>query len=191
MAVTTKKRNQSPQGTRAQSRQKRARQKQTRRILYTSLAVLFAAGLAALLLWDVLTPKPGQYVPSQGNAHITEDQIGQVTYNTSPPTSGPHLGSLAPWGMHDQPIANELQVHNLEDGGVIVHYSCVEGCPDLVAQLEEIVGHYQEGVILEPYPEMATRIALTAWQRVDQFDEFDEERIVDFIQAYRGDDHHR
>jgi hypothetical protein len=93
--------------------------------------------------------------------------------------------------VHDEPIPNELQVHSLEDGGVIVHYDCSDGCSELVAQLSEIVEGYDEGVILEPYPQMDTRIALTAWQRIDQFDEFDEERIVRFIRAYRGDDHHQ
>ena len=33
---------------------------------------------------------------------------------------------------------------------------------------------------------MDSRIALTAWSRIDKFNEFDEKRIVRFIQAYRG-----
>ena len=192
MTVTTKQRNTSPAANaRAQRRQARARRSRDRRILYTSLAIILVVGLAALILWAILAPRPGEYITSQGNAHITEAQMGQFTYSTTPPTSGPHLGSLASWGVHDEPIPNELQVHNLEDGGVIVHYDCPEGCPDLVAQLEEIVEHYDEGVILEPYPGMDTRIALTAWQRIDQFDRFDAERVERFIHAYRGDDHHR
>ena len=92
--------------------------------------------------------------------------------------------------MHDEPIANELQVHSLEDGGVIVHYNCPDGCPGLVVQLQEVVARYHDGVILEPYPDMETRIALTAWQQIDQFDRFDEARIARFIRAYRGIDHH-
>lgn len=191
MAVASRKKGQIPTGTRAQRRQTRAKQRRNRRILYIGLAVLLVGVLGALALWTIFTPNPGEYVPSQGNAHITEAQMGQFAYSTLPPTSGPHLGSLASWGVHDEPIPNELQVHNLEDGGVIVHYDCVDGCPDLVAQLAEIVEHYDEGVILEPYPGMETRIALTAWQRIDQFDEFDEERVTRFIRAYRGDDHHR
>jgi hypothetical protein len=38
---------------------------------------------------------------------------------------------------------------------------------------------------------MTTRIALTAWTRLDGFEEFDEKRIVRFIDAYRGIDHHK
>ncbi len=192
MAVSAKQRNtDSPGNARAQRWQARAKRHRNRRILYTGLVLVVVGGLLALILWDILTPQPGEYVPSQGNAHIAEAQMGDFAYNTLPPTSGPHLGSLARWGVHDEPIPNELQVHNLEDGGVIVNYDCPEGCPDLVVQLEEVVEHYDEGVILAPYPGMDTRIALTAWQRIDQFEGFDAERIERFVHAYRGADHHR
>jgi hypothetical protein len=36
-----------------------------------------------LILWAILKPRPGEYITSQGNAHITEAQIGQFTYNTT------------------------------------------------------------------------------------------------------------
>ena len=38
---------------------------------------------------------------------------------------------------------------------------------------------------------MKSRIALTAWTRLDAFEEFDESRIVNFIGRYRGIDHHK
>ena len=41
-----------------------------------------------------------------------------------------------------------------------------------------------------PYPGIDKRIALTAWRRLDKFDEFDEQRIVRFIDAHIGIDHH-
>jgi len=46
-------------------------------------------------------------------------------------------------------------------------------------------------VILAPYPGMKTRIALTAWTRIDAFEEVDQARIQRFIKAYRGIDHHK
>jgi hypothetical protein len=124
-----------------------------------------------------------------GNQHIGPEAVGTVTYNSTPPTSGPHLGQVAQWGVHSEPIPNELQVHNLEDGGVMVQYDC-EDCDELVNQLAGVVRRYHEAVILAPYPDMPNRIALTAWGRIDAFDEFDEERIVSFIEAYAGLDHH-
>jgi hypothetical protein len=135
--------------------------------------------------------RPGVGFPDQGNLHIQTETEPHVPYNSDPPTSGPHLGYLAPWGIHNVPIVKELQVHNLEDGGVMVQYNCPNGCPDLVTKLETIVKGYDKFVVLAPYPGMKTRIALTAWTRLDAFDEYDEGRIVRFIRAYRGIDHHK
>jgi hypothetical protein len=131
---------------------------------------------------------PGVAVEAQGNAHIATESTPHTAYNTDPPTSGPHLPYIAPWGIHTSPVPRELQVHNLEDGGVMVQYNCE--CPELVARLRAIVQRYDKQVILAPYPGMKSTIALTAWGRIDRFDDFDEKRIVQFIDAYRGIDHH-
>src|SRR2546422_553193 len=72
-------------------------------------------------------------------------------YNSDPPTSGPHMPYIAPWGIHTEPIPRQLQVHNLEDGGIMVQYHCPQGCPDLVAKLTAIVSSYDRQVILAPY----------------------------------------
>ena len=70
-----------------------------------------------------------------------------------------------------------------------VQYNCRD-CDDLVAKLAAIVSPYPDKVILAPYPTMDSRIALTAWGRIDTLDEVDAQRIVRFIEAYRGIDHH-
>src|SRR5574337_203355 len=110
-------------------------------------------------------------------------------YNSDPPTSGPHAPGLARWGVYTEPVPKEMQVHNLEDGGVVIHYSC-QDCPDLVKQLTAIAERYDR-VILAPYTNLDRKIALTAWGTIDQFDQFDEARIVQFIKAHIGIDHHR
>ncbi len=144
----------------------------------------------AVLAYRGLTKEyPGRAVPTLGNNHITSVAVSNVTYNSRPPTSGPHLDSLAHWGIHSQPIADELQVHNLEDGGVLVQYNCRD-CDALIRMLEAIVSRYPDKVILAPYSTMDGRIALTAWGRIDTLQDFDEQRIVRFIEAYRGIDHH-
>jgi hypothetical protein len=66
--------------------------------------------------------QPGKEVESLGNEHIASIDAPHKPYNTDPPTSGPHVGSLAPWGVSQEPIPDELQVHNLEDGGVAIQY---------------------------------------------------------------------
>jgi hypothetical protein len=172
----------------ANYKSRRARRKRRERAL-PAIIIAAAVLVFGLLIYNAARPRPGMAQPDLGNQHITYPET--ATYNTSPPTSGPHYTTIAPWGIHAEPIPNELQVHNLEDGGVMVQYNCPDGCPDLVEQLSSVVERYDEMVILAPYPDMDSRIALTAWGRLDTLEEFDKQRIVKFINAYRGIDHHR
>jgi Protein of unknown function (DUF3105) len=155
----------------------------------TVAGVLVVAGVVGWFAYRAAADLPGERFPDLGNAHIQTASDPHVPYNSDPPTSGPHLPYIAPWGVHTRPIPLELQVHNLEDGGVVVQYSCT--CPELVEKLRGIVSRYDKFVVLAPYPAMKTRIALTAWTRLDRFEEFDERRITRFIDSYRGIDHHK
>lgn len=152
----------------------------------------------------VFSQEPGTAVPSLGNMHVQSLDTPHFPYSSNPPTSGPHLPFLAPWGIHRSTIPKELQVHNLEDGGVVIQYNC-KHCKDLVSKLEQLVQSYldkaeadkkkqgfsrHKHLVLAPYPGMDTTIALTAWGRIDKFDAYDEERIKNFVEAYIGIDHH-
>jgi hypothetical protein len=165
--------------------------RQRRRLTLGAIGLAVAAGLggAGWLYARVRGPAPGEFIPSLGNAHIGTPDVPHQPYNSDPPTSGPHLPYIAPWGVHTRPIVKELQVHNLEDGGVVVNYK--PECADRVlGALTTVVGRYPDHVVLAPYPGLDRCIALTAWTRLDKFDEPDEGRIVRFIEAYRGIDHH-
>jgi hypothetical protein len=154
------------------------------------IAAIVVSAAAGYFAYSLALP-PGTQLPDLGNLHVNRPSERTVEYNSDPPTSGPHFPYIAPWGIHTEPIEKELQVHNLEDGGVMVQYHCAAGCPDLVDKLKAVVNRYPDQVILAPYPGLKQRIALTAWTRIDVFDDFDESRIVRFIQAYRGIDHHK
>ena len=158
--------------------------------LSAGVAAAAAAVVAGVFAYRAAVAQPGVSLPDQGNRHVQTVNEAIPPYNSDPPTSGPHLPYVAPWGIHTEPIPRQLQVHNLEDGGVMVQYNCPDGCPDLVAKLRAIVSSYDRQVILAPYPGMKTRLALTAWTRLDAFDDFDEKRVRGFITAYRGIDHH-
>ena len=151
---------------------------------------------------------PGVEVPSLGNDHISSIGAPHQPYNSDPPTSGPHVAFIAKWGIYKIPVPKELQVHNLEDGGVLIQYDC-QSCNGLIAKLEALVRRYlekatqeklkaadpsrptrYEHLLLAPYPGMDATIALTAWGRIDKFKSYDEARIVRFIEAYIGVDHH-
>jgi len=162
-----------------------------RLLLYlVGLLLLVGAGYWAYGQWTA--GSPGEFVPSLGNRHIAPTEIGLITYNSDPPTSGPHLPYIARWGISETSIPKELQVHNLEDGGVVVQYNCPQTsqeCKALIEKLAQIVRRYDH-IILAPYPGMSHKIALTAWSRIDKFNEFNEARIVKFIDAYIHIDHH-
>jgi len=153
-------------------------------VLVAVVAVLFVAAIA------FGKPGPGERLSSQGNRHLASVDAPHDAYNSIPPTSGPHLNNKAEWGIHDVQIPDELQVHNLEDGGVIIHYDSISADPTALAALERIVNGYPDKVILEPYAGMDARIVLTAWQRRLDMEDIDETAIRAFIQAYRGVDHH-
>jgi hypothetical protein len=92
--------------------------------------------------------------------------------------------------MHRIPVPWQVQVHNLEDGGVIIHYRCDRPCPEAVAALDRLVGEYPTQVLAVPEPRLPSKFALTAWERLAYLDELDEALIREFIEAYRGLDHH-
>ena len=172
-------------------RQPKARRRisKSQRTAIAVTVVMLVAIVVGYFAYRAQANLPGTQMPDQGNLHIPSVDSPHVPYNSDPPTSGPHLPYIAPWGVHTRPIDRELQVHNLEDGGVVVQYNCE--CPDLVAKLKTIVDKYDKQVILAPYPGMQHKIALTAWTRLDTMDELDEGRITRFIEAYRGIDHHK
>ena len=153
------------------------------------VVVLVVAAVVGYFAYRALADLPGVKIPDQGNRHLQSAADPHEPYNSNPPTSGPHLPYIAPWGVHSRPIQRELQVHNLEDGGVLVQYNCE--CPELAAKLRDAVQQYDKYVILAPYPQMESTIALTAWTRIETLSAFDEKRVRRFIAAYRGIDHHQ
>jgi hypothetical protein len=169
-----------------QRRGHRARRRWTKGAAVAGVVVI--AVVVGYFAYRAQADLPGQKFSDQGNLHVQTVNDPHEPYNSTPPTSGPHLPYIAPWGVHTKPIVNELQVHNLEDGGVMVQYNCE--CPDLAEKLAGIVRRHDRYVVLAPYPTMKSRIALTAWTRLEVLDEFDAARIERFIKAYRGIDHH-
>ena len=198
MAVQGKRRKDrlTPTQIRAARRTRRDRRRRFLRTLTFSavgvvafllVASLFAGGLP-LSFGGVGAAYQGHKVdlPSDYQPLVTEHLDpgeSHPPYSSRPATSGWHYGAPANWGIHDEVIPDETLVQNLERAGVGIHYSCPEGCEDLVAKLAEIASEYHK-VVMSPYPDMYTTIALTAWTYMDQLDEFDESRIVAFINAH-------
>jgi hypothetical protein len=197
-------------------RRQRRQEEKDKRIREQRRQTLFVwGGLAAIVLvtgfvvFQTVNPanQPGEFMRDQGNQHLSSVDEAHIPYNSTPPTSGPHMGGLWNWGISEEPIVAEWQVHNLEDGGVILQYDCPEGCPELQAQLTEFANRVLNDTsllnpasnsvhfILAPYSGILNAsggkpIALTAWTRIQYFDQVDQEAMMRFIRAYINLDHH-
>lgn len=157
---------------------------------------VLALGLGGWAVYSIYFAKPGVAIPIQQPSDY-ELRLGEtVSYNSVPPTSGPYAGATTDWGIHDRPVPNEIQVHMLRLGGVLVQYRPVESpaLDDAVAEgLKRLIGRLRTEnfekyckVIVAPYPSLPRKIALTAWGRLDAFDAEEitpeiERRIVRFL----------
>lgn len=142
------------------------------------------------------TPKktrPGEKLAGLGNAHVLSLTEKHEPYNSVPPTSGPHIPRIAPWGVSEAQVPDELHVKNLEDGGVILSYDPIRVASSTIQDLKDITGKYPEFVLMNPYtkPALPSPIVLTAWTRLLKMEKFDEKGITEFIDAYKGIDHHK
>ncbi len=153
------------------------------------LATVVVAAIAMQLVLEA--NRPGEKFRSLGNVHLLSLNSPHVPYNSDPPTSGPHMPSVAPWGSHFEPLPDEYVVHNMEDAGVVLWYDM--GTPEenaeRVAALEQVSQGYRR-IIIVPRENLGSQYVLTAWQRLQRFDDIDEEGMRRFIDAYEGIDHH-
>ena len=192
----------TPTQARRARRQRRERRRRILRWAGISAVSLVAAGLILSLVIGGLPldqmfgafgadDAPGQRMADQGRDHIA---VGEThpAYNSVPGTSGWHYNvPIAPkrHGIYEVEIDDEYLIHNLEHAYVNVHYDCPDGCPELLEQLTPMVEDWIERdgkLLMSPYSGMDSRIALTAWNYIDKFDEFDEQRIRDFVTTHEG-----
>ena len=188
-------------------RERSRSRKGRRRILITIgaglFAVVFIAGLVMPRIINSQTAKKQQGLNTDGPVPIAADEgrghiapgASHAPYSTKPATSGPHwqtapmtlapYGAPARWGFYDEPLPDEVLIHNLEHGGIGLHYNCPDGCDDLVKQLKDLVPSSKSQFILSPYPGMPKKIAVTSWRHLMYLDEFDSEKILEFIRAYQ------
>jgi hypothetical protein len=84
------------------------------------------------------------------------------TWNSNPPTSGPHWGVPAVWDFYDSPVPLVQTTHNLEHGGIIIHYG--PGVPEGdVQKLREYWNDDPNGLIVAPLATNGNKITLSAW----------------------------
>jgi hypothetical protein len=121
--------------------------------------------------------------PDQGADHVEELPPG-FSYNSSPPTSGPHHPQWAPWGAYRSEVPEIHLVHNLEHGGIVVQVG--DQVPEVV--VDEAFDWYAGdpvGLVFAPLAELGDTIALTAWTQLLTCTGFDEAAWTAFRDEHR------
>ncbi len=170
-------------------------------LIFGSLGVLAAAVIIVILLAVIGGgdsrpdyPFPVQTFEEQGREHLAAGETYD-SYNSDPPTTGPHAPAPAELGVHDLPVVKEVLPHNMEHGGVVILYDCSAGeapldgagCQNLRDQLADVTEeNVADGklILMAPYSGMEHAIALVAWRTLDTIDEFDGQRVQAFIDSF-------
>lgn len=175
-------------------------------VIHVVDTVILPTALADAVMALIPTVTGEQTYPMQGNIHISNGKSSPVSYNSVPPTSGPHYPNIVAWQVYEEPFRYEQLVHNLEDSGVILYYQCETACPELLAELRAVAQPYIDGgrhlVVAPndptwtapdgstPHLDMGAPIVITAWRKSLKLDTVDVEKIAQFIDTYEGIDHH-
>ena len=130
-------------------------------------------------------PGIGTPVPDEGANHVEEGT--RVSYATTPPTSGSHWPAWAPCGAYSNQVHDEVIVHNLEHGNVVISHNLTD--PDELSRLVQLTDSlvdFDKWGVLRPYSDIDKGfVGMSAWTVVDLFQGMDVERIRRFYDTYR------
>lgn len=106
-----------------------------------------------------------------------------------PTTAQGHIERSPESHIVNSPMDNRVHKHMLEhsdgDGppGIIINYNCIDfDCEsNFIDQLISVANEFPDNVYVAPYPNMSSRLVLSALGRQEVLDVFDEERIKKFI----------
>jgi hypothetical protein len=104
-----------------------------------------------------------QIVPALVGVHsIRNPADTSPKWNTDPPTSGPHYGIPAVFGIYEDELEIARVVHNLEHGGIYILYG--KDVPDsTVDELRSFYDDHKTGTIMAPLNRLGDKFALGAW----------------------------
>lgn len=169
----------------------RARKRKTTYIMVGIAVVLILTAVIwfdsrARTLPDELQGRVEVYA-SEGAAHVAVGE--QVTYETNPPNSGSHYARWAPPGFYYQAIDDEIVVHNLEHGHIVVFYKPESLTSEDEAYISTLTKSYTgqwDAIIAVPRPNMDHPYVLAAWRHLLPLDTLERETLEAFSDAYRG-----
>jgi hypothetical protein len=152
------------------------------------LLLAVAVGLVLLVQSNTAAANaPGERIPVLGRDHI-QPGTAHASYNSDPPTSGPHYPEPIPAGFYDTPQADEALIHNLEHGHIWIAYDCskLTDCEATKQKLRALVQSYNQWkIVATPRQNKDAAIAVAAWGWLEKFNSYDEAGIRRFVDAWR------
>jgi hypothetical protein len=172
-------------------RQRRSNYAWHRRVPWVAVGGIALALVAVFLIARNLGVgvNAGRYIAGGGvGQHVP---VGQsIAYPSYPPTSGQHAAAPTTWGLHTDPVADEVAVHNLEHGGVVVSQNNISA--DDLAKLRALLASYPRDqfgevkIVIRPYDRIASgTFTLAAWNWIDEgLTAYDDARVRAFLDAH-------
>lgn len=144
-----------------------ARRRRIRAVVITAVVVVAVVGLIwAGIAYSRRSGKdaPGEVYADQGQQHVALDY--SFSYNSNPPTSGPHYASPANWGVYEYEANDKIFIHNLEHGGIWISYRPGVASSTIQA-LQDIINEFGGSkLVMSPRSANASDIAVAAWTRL-------------------------
>ena len=182
-------------------RERQESKKKRRRILYLIGAGTFAVAIIVGLFLPSVLPGGGLGTGSGTSSYVDGIGVPQalmpsafhvdprtVAYSTAPPTSGDHWSSTTQCGFYDGEVADEIVVHNMEHGNVILSHNLTNNADrERLREVHDNLNGNGDWLVTRFYPNIPEgTVALTAWGVLDEFEGIDEDRIERFYEAYKG-----
>jgi hypothetical protein len=131
---------------------------------------------------------PVETPEDMGQGHLTQEEVEAIQagtksppeYSSVPATSGLHASNWTQCGIYRQEVPEIFTVHTLEHGAVVVYYR-----PDLVGgaaleELEDLARSMATHIVVMPFAEMDTPVALVAWGHLARRPSLDLEEVRAF-----------
>ena len=133
-----------------------------------TIFILIAGGILFGIIWMISSVKT--LPPTDIQGHIEESPASHIL---------------------KEPMPLAVQKHMLEhaDGsgppGIVINYNCEDyTCEEsLIENLESFAEKYPANVYIAPFKDMDSKIALTKYNKIEIFKEFDEQKIINFIEG--------
>jgi hypothetical protein len=124
----------------------------------------------------------GEKIDEMNSIHVTRGETHEL-YNSNPPTSGPHYGdSVAGPGIKNEQLPDELVLHSMEHGAVVLWYR--HDLPESdVDKLKSVFSSASGKKIMLPRENLDTPIALASWNYLLNLEVIDEAKIKEFIET--------